>query len=481
MSIITSFFLFWFHFFTGNNVTYGWDFGDGTLVNTTEPEVIHVYAQPNTYNVTVSAWNLLSRKENFTLLVVEEAIKDLKIENKLIATTEDAIFQISKSNGSHLQCLLTYGDSSDTTLTTSDFAPTATATHRYLQGATYDVTITCSNNISQQSFSVQQIVIDPIKELKLVEEGVLKSEKKAINFSIAAGSQVSFELTLDGLNYSVVYNPDTKTGSTKLIDWLDYGLHYVIVSATNPVSNVTETFEFEVVEEITGAKSIVVGEKKKIMVGGNVTYKVTKETGSGVQIEWIFGDGQTFTTLWNDTDQTTHTFNFAGNYSVVVNIFNKQKKVEFIHNLLVLAPIENLTLESNSPVLFTPPADVNFKFVLNSNQIPTDAKLNIDYGDGKSDNLTFDLNKVYSHAYEDIGEFSVSATVSNEINGADLYTEVEIIEPFEDLVIKSDPPYAVLNEPIKISAFLYRGSNKNVNITWDMGDGTIVEKPRKGK
>ncbi|XP_036357895.1 polycystin-1-like isoform X2 [Octopus sinensis] len=464
----------------GNNVTYEWDFDDGVLVNTTDQQIVHVYSQPGTYNVTVSAWNLLSSKKNFTVVFAEESIKDLKIENKPIATTEDAIFQISKSNGSHFQCTLSYGDNSDTSLSTPDFAPTASSTHRYQQRGTYDVTIACSNNVSQNSFTVKQIVVDPITELKLIEEGVLKSERKAINFSIATGSDVSFELTLDGVDYPVTYNPNTLTGSTDLIDWPNYGLHYVIISATNPVSNVTETVEFGVVEEITGANSTVVGEKKRIKVGDDVTYKVTKDTGSDVQTEWIFGDGQTFITPWNDTDQTTHTFNFAGNYTVVVNIFNKQKKVVFTHNVIVLAPIENLTLQSNSPVLFTPPANVNFKFVLASLQVPTDARVDINYGDGNADNLFFDLDSAYYHAYEDVGVFHVTATVSNEINAADLETVVDIIEPLEDLTIKSNPTFAVVNELVQISIFLYRGGNTNVSITWDMGDGTISETPRKG-
>ena len=75
-------------YFSGDNVTYFWEFGDNTgTFNTTKRHIIHVYQSKGEYNVSVRAQNLISSKENTTSIIIQDEVKDITLTTApLIAT-----------------------------------------------------------------------------------------------------------------------------------------------------------------------------------------------------------------------------------------------------------------------------------------------------------------------------------------------------------------------------------------------------------
>ena len=489
--ILTTIYLF--VCYIGQNVTYEWNFGDGNIINTTTRQIKHMFAQPGFFNITVRAWNQLSTKENFTEIIAEDVIKGLNLTSKPVATTDPANFWLDRKSGSDFGCELSFGDKSPSeSLGASDFPIGGMAkTHKYKEQGTFNVILVCSNNVSQESVNLKQVVVDPITELKMEEEGILKGENKPLNFSIATGSLASFTLTLDGVEEDIVYDEKTKKGNTvKSFEWTQLGAHKIVLTGSNAISNVTVMVDFVVELEIKDAEMIVVNNKNKIKVDESVTYEVTMQGGTGVHIDWIFGDGQNDSVAdpnsveWTPgkKEVKTHTFHLAGEYDVRIIVYNKQKKIEFTHKLVVLAPIEHLTLHSDSPVRYTPPGQVSLMFKQSQGQKPTGALMNITYGDGKTDtNLPFDLSKIYQHMYNDISVYTVNASVANELSQMTLTTTVNVVEPIEGISIQPDPPHASVNEAVKILVFMYRGGTDNVTITWDFGDGHVEKTKRTGK
>lgn len=480
------------HEHTGQNVTYEWNFGDGDVVNITSRQITHKYVKPGFFNITVRAWNQLSMKENFTEIIAEEVIKGLNLTGEPVATTDPASFWLDRSSGSDFGCELSFGDKSPPeSLNTAAFPVGGIEkVHKYKEQGTYNAILTCYNNVSQDSVQLKQVVVDPITDLKMVEEGILEGENKHLNFSIDTGSMASFILTLDGTQVDIDYNEKTKKGSTvKKFEWSQLGVHKIVLTGSNAISNITIMIDFVVELEIKDAEMVVVNNKNKIKVDESVTYEVTMQGGTGVHIDWIFGDGQNHSVANPDSvewtpgkkEVKTHTFHLAGEYDVQVIVYNKQKKIEFTHKLVVLAPIENLTIESDSPVKYTPPGLVSLVFKQSQGQKPAGALMNITYGDGKSDiNLPFDLSSIYQHTYDEISVYTVKANVANELSGVTLTTTVNVVEPIEGISIKPDPPHAAFDEPVEVSVYMYRGGTADVTITWDFGDGHVEKTKRTG-
>ena len=65
---------------SGDNVTYFWDFGDGTEeMNTTDMSITHVYQSKGEYNISVRAQNLISKKENMSSIIIQDEVKDITL------------------------------------------------------------------------------------------------------------------------------------------------------------------------------------------------------------------------------------------------------------------------------------------------------------------------------------------------------------------------------------------------------------------
>ena len=97
---------------TGDNITYLWEFGDGTATATTStPYVNHVFTQSGCYYVNNTAFNFISRvSSNVTLVCVEDELLDLDINTTLTATSAPATFVMTMSSGSDYICHLLTGD-----------------------------------------------------------------------------------------------------------------------------------------------------------------------------------------------------------------------------------------------------------------------------------------------------------------------------------------------------------------------------------
>jgi len=97
---------------TGDNITYLWDFGDGTATVTTgTPYVYHVFTQPGCYYVNNTAFNLISiRSSNLTLVCVEDEILGLDVNTTLAGALMPATFTMTMSSGSDFLCHVWTGD-----------------------------------------------------------------------------------------------------------------------------------------------------------------------------------------------------------------------------------------------------------------------------------------------------------------------------------------------------------------------------------
>lgn len=96
----------------GDNVTFLWNFGDGTpTVTTNTPYVYHAFTQPACYYVNNTAFNVISRySSNLTLVCVEDELLNLNINTNLTGSFMPAPFVMTMSSGTDFVCDVWTGD-----------------------------------------------------------------------------------------------------------------------------------------------------------------------------------------------------------------------------------------------------------------------------------------------------------------------------------------------------------------------------------
>ncbi len=133
----------------GTNVSYSWDFGDGTAVVTGTSTITHTYTSAATYTAQVTATNTVNSASTTTSVTVagpDVAIAGLSLASDspttLGATTA---FTATTGAGSNITYAWNFGDGSPVVNSAS------TITHTYASAATYTAQVTATNTVNSAS------------------------------------------------------------------------------------------------------------------------------------------------------------------------------------------------------------------------------------------------------------------------------------------------------------------------------------------
>ena len=141
----------------GTDLTFEWNFGDGSPISTlTNPS--HVYATPMTYTVTLTATNSLGSDAFSDQVVVTEtgvAPTAFFTPSATQVNVGEAVSFSNGSTGSNLTFAWDFGDGSPAS---SDTNPS----HTFALPGTYLVTLTASNGLGSDSYSVEIHVSQPL-------------------------------------------------------------------------------------------------------------------------------------------------------------------------------------------------------------------------------------------------------------------------------------------------------------------------------
>lgn len=78
------------------------------------PSRVHRYTSRGTYNVTITAKNLLTEKDNFTVVILEDELRTLSIKvdtpSEGCIATQICDFELNLFSGSDFQCSYDFGD-----------------------------------------------------------------------------------------------------------------------------------------------------------------------------------------------------------------------------------------------------------------------------------------------------------------------------------------------------------------------------------
>jgi PKD repeat protein len=219
----------------GSNVTYDWDFDDGSSAS--GATVSHQYAAPGSYTAEVTASNSINQETATTIVQVDQAIANLAAANdgpNALGTATQLTATIS--SGSNVTYEWDFGDGSKAT--------GAVVSHQYAAPGTYTAEVSASNSLGQETATtIVQIdeSITPISGLTAANDGpTILGATTQLTATISSGSDVTYEW-----NFS---DGTSGIGQVTFHMYASPGTYTAEVTATNLISQEIATTKVMVKE-----------------------------------------------------------------------------------------------------------------------------------------------------------------------------------------------------------------------------------------
>ncbi|HMJ70412.1 MAG TPA: PKD domain-containing protein [Cyclobacteriaceae bacterium] len=495
-----------------------WNFGDGWI--TDGKLVVHQYATPGTYTVTLTASNGCNGIATRTNLIT---IKNPNV-SFLAAKACESPFDVQLTNLSSNYDALSwdFGDGQTSTdLTISS--------HHYAAEGQYDLKLIGTNistgctTISLLPLTIQQVsaqfTVDNEKPCAGIPISFTDESHAAVkwtwtlgpyssrqpNFSAALftpgnylatlevkdsdscrvektipievlnmHSAFSFDATSSCENFTVAFK-DQSTGTPSPTSWLwEFGDGQTSIDR-NPQHVYTAQGAYDVNLRISNSEGSCVFtkedaiefqvpvpnfsvEKANFCVNEPITFANTSERAAS--FEWFFGDGQT-----SQLQSPEITYNVPGPYAVTLfatDAYGCEQKIVKPAIVNIVSPIANFSVDKNTGTC--PPFTATFKDL----STPEIAKWQWAFGDGKTSNLKDPVN-----IYVTAGNFNVLLEVT-DVNGCRGSKEspqfVNVGGPSGSF--GTSIPSSCTNRAVTFDA----STINTVNMTWDFGDGVVLDK-----
>jgi PKD repeat protein len=322
----------------GKIINYEWDFGDGSSLQAGK-SVSHVFNKPGVYTVT---------------LTVEEdsgktASSTIEIEAGAVSSIPEAVIETNPAYDSKTNTLtgtLPFKvdfDASDSTDEDNDIVDYQwdfdgdnetdqegkKATYTFEEAGTYKVTLTVIDTESQSSSADLTVTVEEPGVKAVIsadpEEGTapLIVQFDGSASSTFEGSIVSYEWNFgDG-------SPSTITGATVSHKYNDVGNYTVTLKVLTNKNKSAETSQVIYVREIP-LRACFTPSRSSGEAPLAVTFDPKCSTGAVSRFSWDFGDDEQ-----SDNRKPTHTFEFPGNYTVILEVGDDKNNVSTYSEVIV--------------------------------------------------------------------------------------------------------------------------------------------------
>ncbi|KAF0037703.1 hypothetical protein F2P81_010577 [Scophthalmus maximus] len=450
------------HLASGNNITWTFSMGDGTIYSTSEPHVTHSYIEDGNYTVNVTAANAVSFV--WTILPVQVFVfQVIRMEPFGCVQEQTPVnFQawVSGNESAHLYewC---FGDGSSN----ETHHGNPRVSHTYLTSGNYHLSLLLSsrvNSATKANFFNWVCVQPALTNISLT----------LVKLHYAVGEEILFQVKAEPeFNYSYQWDFGREEdlvpghGSGNILTMYKNPGHYMVTVIV--FNNISCSNTSVVIEVLMPVGPIVIqhnGTKYN-----NLTLKAayaftTSSLASNVSYTWNFGDGNLFT-----GQNTHHTYNISGIYNVTLTAANTVSRNHTTLPVAVLAPIRGLTVNAS---LVNVPLNASVHF-----------EAQMEEGDGVRfswilcDRCTsIPGTHTMFYTFRSVGTFNIIVTAENDVGTAQASIFLFVQRELEGLQILAEEEICggtrvdgccfATNRVLHLQAGLKEGTN--MTFTWNL-------------
>ncbi|XP_041474499.1 uncharacterized protein LOC121423243 isoform X2 [Lytechinus variegatus] len=521
----------------GTEVRYLWLLGNGDEIFTRNTSIKYTWNDDGVYNITVIAYNDISRVIAEKFIVLQDTVKQFEWKDSVPATTWDdypvtpkkfgaeSVINFGMFEGTNVTFEINIGDGivptfflkHDEELNVSALIPnygledrleaiheglTASVVTIYESIGYYPVTINASNRVSWATINTTAVVQIEITNFRLVEPPPLKfGESSLIGVLFDTGTNLSFsgdfaDNALDLTNASLYYMNDAIGEGYIVIPpdkYSDRGFYDLSLTTLNLVSGpftdvVTVQVEYAIKDLMMWVSEMY------IMPHDSISIAFDMKVGSDLTMVMDFDDGEsnTYTEIemrrsWSDQYLEWHSYDVAADYNVTIHCTSAVSD-ELVWILIkVQNPVENVEMTFHSPGVI-PYQDIGtilfeYEYTGDQSTPPTDANVAYEFTHKIKPVEDFPIaeyNPVQQHMpLAKMGPYSVYINISNLVSFMIFEADIEMEKPILDLVLVCPKPHIRVGEHAEITASISWGSR--VTWEWDFKDGSIVDIDIGGK
>ncbi|KAF7223722.1 polycystin-1 isoform X2 [Nothobranchius furzeri] len=455
----------WAHLGSGNNITWTFSMGDGTIYNTPDPKVSHSYTKEGNYTVNVTAINAVS--SGWTILPVHVFVfQVIKMEPSGCVQEKTSVnFQAWVSGNASLHLYeWSFGDGSPN----ETHQGNPKVSHTYRSSGKYHLSLLLSSGVNRATKAnfFNWVCVQPaLTNISFIPE---KSH-------YAVGEEVQFKVTAEpDFNYSYRWDFGREEGlvlthgsGNSLTTYKKPGHYVVTVQVSNNISEGSRRAGIDVLMPIGPVFIHHNGTKHNNLTLGVPYVFMTSSLASDVSYIWNFGDGKSLT-----GQNVLHTYNFSGNYNITLTATNTVSQNETALQVSVLTPIRGLRL----------------KFNVSSINVPVNTTVHFEALKDEGDNVRYSWivcdhctsipsTHTMHYTFRSVGTFNIIVTAENNIGTAQANTFMFVLRELEGLQILAEEIKGCgsaglenwcypTNQSLHLQAGLKEGTN--MTFTWSI-------------
>ncbi|KAK9981572.1 hypothetical protein ABG768_001099 [Culter alburnus] len=437
----------------GNNVTWSFDMGDGTVHMGVEPQVEYTYRKDGNYTVNVTAMNAVSAQ--WVPLPVEVFVLQVLSLEPSRCIQEDKKVQFHayvSGNVSGHEYVWSFGDGSPNETQYG----TTLITHSYAKSGEYHLSLLMSSEANKANFYTR-ICVQP--KLKAVSGLPLRTHVKLgeeSRFTVDAFPEFNYTYQWD---FGVLDTTGPVRGGKEMaFTFKSPGEYLVTVNVSNNISFINTSVSVEVQQSLGFLLITHSGDKgNNLSLHQNYVFKASSDSANVIYI-WDFGDG----TRFNGTN-VSHAYNSSGRFNISVTGKNEVSETKNNISVVVLAPITGLS--------------VNASFV----NVPLNASVHFEAHLDQGDDVRYSWilcdrctsiqgTHTMFYTFRSVGTFNVIVTAENDIGTAQSSIYIFVQRELEGLQIVADELiegcYFATNRVLHLQASLKEGTN--MTFSWNL-------------
>ncbi|XP_025226447.1 polycystin-1 isoform X2 [Theropithecus gelada] len=437
---------------TGDDITWTFDMGDGTVLSGPEDTVEHVYLRAQNCTVTVGAASPAGRLAQ-SLHVLVFVLEVLRIEPAAcIPTQPDArLTAYVTGNPAHYLFDWTFGDGSSNTTVRGR----PTVTHNFTRSGTFPLALVLSSRANKAHYFTSICVEPEVGNVTLQPERQFVQLGDEVRLVACVWPPFPYRYVWDFGTEEA--GPARAGGPEVTFTYRDPGSYLVTVTASNNVSAANDSALVEVQEPVV-VTDIKVNSSLVLELQQPYLFSAVGR-GRPASYLWDLGDGGRL-----EGPEVTHAYNSIGDFTVRVAGWNDVSRSEAWLNVTVKRRVRGLVVNASRTVV---PLNGSVSF-----STSLEAGSDVRYSWVLCDRCTpIPGGPTISYTFRSVGTFSIIVTAENEVGSAQDSIFVYVLQLIEGLQVVGCGSYFPTNHTAQLQAVVRDGTNISYSWTawWDRG------------